>query len=157
MYTPLQVNAPKREIFGWAMYDIANQAYTTIIISFVYSAFFVSTIVPADSVWRDSYWSLAIIGSTLLAMVLSPIVGQKIDQGMSKKRLLFVSTLICAVFTCGLFWVGPGDVWWGVAIILITNTAWMLGEAIMSAFLPELATKRNLGLVSGLGWGLGYL
>lgn len=157
MRASLERNAPKREIFGWAMYDIANQAYTTIIISFVYSAFFVSTIVPADSVWRDSYWSIAIIGSTLLAMVLSPIVGQKIDQGASKKRLLFISTVICALFTCGLYFVGPGDIWWGIAIILITNTAWMLGEAIMSSFLPELATRRNYGLVSGLGWGLGYL
>ncbi|MCC5854598.1 MAG: MFS transporter [Idiomarina sp.] len=149
--------AQKREIFGWAMYDIANQAYTTIIISFVYSAFFVSYIVPEDSVWRDSYWSIAIIGSTLMAMVLSPIVGQMIDQGVSKKYLLAWSTVICAVFTCGLYWVGPGDIWWGIGIILITNTAWMLGEAIMSAFLPELASRKNMGLVSGLGWGLGYL
>ncbi|MCL4409466.1 MAG: MFS transporter [Gammaproteobacteria bacterium] len=153
----LERNARKREIFGWAMYDIANQAYTTIVISFVYSAFFVAYIVPADSVWRDAYWSIAIIGSTLLAMVLSPIVGFWIDQGVSKKRLLAWSTIICASFTCTLYWVGPGDIWWGIAIILITNTAWMLGEAIMSAFLPQLATRKNMGLVSGLGWGLGYI
>lgn len=150
-------NAPKRQIFGWAMYDIANQAYTTIIISFVYSAFFVAYIVPVDSVWRDTYWSIAIIGSTLIAMVLSPIVGHSIDQGVSKKRLLLWSTLVCAVFTCFLYFVGPGDIWWGIAIILITNTAWMLGEAIISAFLPDISTRKNMGLISGLGWGLGYL
>ena len=150
-------NAPKRQIFGWAMYDIANQAYTTIIISFVYSAFFVAYIVPADSVWRDTYWSIAIIGSTLIAMVLSPIVGHSIDQGVSKKRLLLWSTLVCAIFTCFLYFVGPGDIWWGIAIILITNTAWMLGEAIISAFLPDISTRKNMGLISGLGWGLGYL
>ncbi|RUO29062.1 MFS transporter [Aliidiomarina sanyensis] len=150
-------NAPKREIFGWAMYDIANQAYTTIVISFVYSAFFVAYIVPEDSAWRDAYWSIAIIGSTLMAMVLSPIVGQWIDQGKSKKVLLGWSTAICASFTCLLYFVGPGDIWWGIAIILITNTAWMLGEAIMSAFLPELATRKSMGFVSGLGWGLGYI
>ncbi|MFU8784524.1 MFS transporter [Aliidiomarina sp.] len=150
-------NAPKRQIFGWAMYDIANQAYTTIIISFVYSAFFVAYIVPVDSVWRDTYWSIAIIGSTLIAMVLSPIVGHYIDQGVSKKRLLLWSTLVCAIFTCFLYFVGPGDIWWGIAIILITNTAWMLGEAIISAFLPDISTRKNMGLISGLGWGLGYL
>ncbi|WP_194757463.1 MFS transporter [Aliidiomarina indica] len=153
----LEKNAPKREIFGWAMYDIANQAYTTIVISFVYSAFFVAYIVPQDSAWRDAYWSIAIIGSTLMAMVLSPIVGQWIDQGVSKKKLLAWSTAICASFTCLLYWVSPGDIWWGIAIILVTNTAWMLGEAIMSSFLPELATRKNMGVVSGLGWGLGYI
>lgn len=47
--------ARKRELWGWAMYDVANQAYTTIVISFVYSAFFVNYIVPADSEWRDAY------------------------------------------------------------------------------------------------------
>lgn len=155
--SPAEPNARKREIFGWAMYDIANQAYTTIVISFVYSAFFVAYIVPAESTWRDAYWSIAIIGSTLMAMVISPIIGQQIDQGVSKKRLLAWSTVICASFTCGLYWVGPGDIWWGIAIILITNTAWMVGEAIMSSFLPELASRRNMGLISGLGWGLGYL
>lgn len=150
-------NAPKRQIFGWAMYDIANQAYTTIVISFVYSAFFVAYIVPEESQWRDAYWSIAIIGSTLIAMVLSPMVGHWIDRGVSKKKLLAWSTLICASFTCLLYFIGPGDVWWGIAIILITNTAWMVGEAIMSAFLPELSSRKNMGLISGLGWGLGYL
>jgi UMF1 family MFS transporter len=149
--------AAKREIFGWAMYDVANQAYTTIVISFIYSAFFVGYIVPQGSPLRDSYWSLALISSTLVAMVLSPIIGQRIDQGASKKRLLAISTLVCALFTSMLWFVSPGDVWLGVALIIVTNTAWMLGEAIISSFLPEISSRRNMGLVSGLGWGVGYL
>jgi len=39
----------------------------------------------------------------------------------------------------------------------VSNTAWMLGEAIVATFLPSLASKRNMGVVSGLGWGLGYI
>ena len=35
-----QTGAKKREIFGWAMYDVANSAYTTIIITVVFSGFF---------------------------------------------------------------------------------------------------------------------
>lgn len=149
--------ALKREIFAWAMYDIANQAYTTVVISFIYSAFFVAYIVPQSARWQDAYWSIALIGSTLLAMVLSPWIGQRIDEGASKKRLLAWSTLICAVFTSALVFVSPGDVWLGVAIILITNTAWMIGEAIISAFLPDIAARKNMGLVSAIGWGLGYI
>jgi UMF1 family MFS transporter len=33
----------------------------------------------------------------------------------------------------------------------------MLGEAIVATFLPNLASKRNMGVISGLGWGLGYI
>ncbi|TGG91646.1 MFS transporter [Natronospirillum operosum] len=147
----------KREIFGWAMYDVANQAYTTVVISFIYSAFFVSYIVPEDSRLQDTYWSIALIGSMLMAMVLSPIVGQRIDQGASKKRLLAWSTAFCVLFTCCLWFVAPGYVWLGVALLLVSNTAWMLGEAIISSFLPDLSSRRNMGVISGLGWGLGYL
>ena len=147
----------KREIFAWAMYDVANQAYNTVVISFIYSAFFVAYIVPQSARWQDAYWSIALIGSTVLAMLLSPWIGQRIDEGASKKRLLAWSTLICAVFTSALVFVSPGDVWLGVALILITNTAWMLGEAIISAFLPDIASRKNMGLISGLGWGVGYI
>lgn len=149
--------ARKREIFAWAMYDVANQAYTTVVISFIYSAFFVAYIVPDTATWQDAYWSIALIGSTLLAMAMSPWIGQRIDEGASKKRLLAWSTIVCALFTSALVFVSPGDVWLGVALILITNTAWMLGEAIISAFLPDIAARKNMGLISGLGWGVGYI
>jgi UMF1 family MFS transporter len=32
----------------------------------------------------------------------------------------------------------------------------MLSETFCGSFLPELATKENMGLISGVGWGLGY-
>lgn len=92
-----------------------------------------------------------------MAMVLSPMAGQWIDQGKSKKTLLAWATAVCAIFTSLLFWVNPGDIWWAIAIILVSNTAWMLGESIVSSFLPELAKREHMGVVSGLGWGLGYL
>ena len=149
--------ARKREILAWAMYDVANQAYTTVVISFIYSAFFVAYIVPQSATWQDAYWSIALIGSTILAMLLSPWIGQRIDEGASKKRLLAWSTIICATFTSALVFVSPGDVWLGVALILVTNTAWMLGEAIISTFLPDISSRKNMGLISGLGWGLGYI
>lgn len=147
----------KKEIAGWALYDIANQAYTTVVISFVYSAFFVNYIVPEGSAWKNSYWSLAIISSTLLAMLLSPLLGLKIDQGASKKQMLLWSTAVCALFTCGLYWVAPGQVWFGVLLLIVTNTSWMVGEFVISAFLPDIAHRKNMGVISGLGWGLGYI
>ena len=147
----------KREIFGWAMYDVANQAYTTVVISFVYGAFFIGYIVPEGSAWRDSYWSIALIASMLFAMVLSPMAGHLIDKGQSKKRLLAISTIFCVIFTSLLWFVEPGYVWWAIAFLVISNTAWMLGEAMVSSFLPDIASRRNMGVVSGIGWGVGYI
>ncbi len=146
----------KREIFGWAMYDFANSSYTTVVISVVYSAFFTSWIVPTGSVVRDTWWSVAIVASTVLAIVLSPLAGAICDYTGRKKRYLAYSTLACALGTAALSLAGPGDVWLAVALVTVSNAAFMLGEAFVGSFLPELATKQNMGIISGLGWGLGY-
>ncbi len=151
-----KIPVKRREIFGWAMYDFANSSYTTVIISVVYSAFFTGHIVPASSEARDSYWAIAIIASTLIALVLSPFVGAICDYSGRKKRYLLYATLTCATSATLLFTVGQGDVWLAIGLIAISNAAFMLGEAFCGSFLTDLATKKNMGAISGLGWGLGY-
>lgn len=153
----LKMPVKKREIFGWAMYDFANSSYTTVVISLMYSTFFVSHIVPDDAPLKDTYWSIAIIASTLIAIVLSPLVGAICDYSGRKKRYLFYSTLICGFSTAALFLVEPGDIWTGIFLITISNAAFMLGEAFCASFLPDIANKKNMGMISGLGWGFGYL
>ncbi len=146
----------KREIFGWAMYDFANSSYTTVVISLLYSAFFVEYIVPEGSEVRDTYWSIAMIASTVLAIILSPLVGAICDYAGHKKRYLAYTTVACALGTAMLLFVEPGEVWLAVALITVSNCAFMLGEAFCGSFLPDLATKKTMGIISGLGWGLGY-
>lgn len=147
----------KREIFGWAMFDFANSSYTTVVITVIYSAFFVEHIVPADSAARDTYWSIAMILSTLVALILSPFVGVLCDYSGYKKRYLLGTTLLCSVSTAALFWVEPGNIGLGIALLLVSNAAFMLSESFCASFLPELATKGNMGLISGIGWGIGYV
>jgi len=146
----------KREIFGWAMFDFANSSYTTVVVTVVYSAFFVGYIVPPGSAIRDSYWSIAIILSTLLALVLSPLAGAICDLSGRKKAYLFGTTLICSVGTAALALVGPGAVWPAIALIVLSNATWMLSESLCGSFLPDLSTPETMGKISGLGWGIGY-
>jgi len=147
----------KKEIFGWAMYDFANSSYTTVVITVIYSAFFVEHIVPESSAARDSYWAIAIILSTLLALVLSPFVGVLCDFSGHKKTYLMISTVVCSLGTLALFWVEPGWIVFGIAMLVISNAGFMLGENFCASFLPELASKENMGLISGIGWGIGYM
>lgn len=147
----------KREIFGWAMYDFANSSYTTVVITVIYSAFFVEHIVPESSTARDSFWSLAIILSTLVALVLSPFVGILCDFSGRKKNYLMATTLLCSLGTVSLFWVGPGNVGLAITLLVVSNVGFMLSENFCASFLPELATKETMGKISGLGWGIGYM
>jgi UMF1 family MFS transporter len=148
--------AKKGEIFSWAMFDFANSSYTTVVITAVFSAYFIDYIVPKDSTLKDSSWSIAIAASTLLALVLSPFAGAVCDLSGRKKRYLTYSTVLCAVTTALLYFVGEGDVWKTILLITISNAAFMLSETFCGSFLPDLATKQNMGLISGIGWGLGY-
>ena len=151
-----EIPVTKREIFGWAMFDFANSSYTTVVITAVYSAFFVSQIVPKGSTTRDSYWSIAILLSMVVSLVLAPLAGAIIDKSGKKKTWLVASCLICAVGTAGLYFVGPGQVWTAILLIVIGNTGFMLSESFCASFLPDLSTPETMGKISGLGWGVGY-
>ena len=139
------------------MFDFANSSYTTVVITAVYSAFFVGYIVPKDSVVRDSYWSIAILLSMVVALVLSPLAGAILDYSGKKKTYLLASCILCSLGTAGLYFVSPGQVWLAILLVVIGNVGFMLSESFCSSFLPELATTDNMGRISGLGWGIGYL
>ena len=40
----LNPGVAKREVFAWAMYDFANSGYTTVVLTAVFNAYFVSVI-----------------------------------------------------------------------------------------------------------------
>jgi UMF1 family MFS transporter len=53
--------------------------------------------------------------------------------------------------------VGPGDLALAVVAVVLSNVFYSpYGEALIAAFLPELARRDALGRVSGWGWSFGY-
>ncbi|MCD8481011.1 MAG: hypothetical protein LRZ88_12945 [Candidatus Cloacimonetes bacterium] len=49
-----------KQIFGWMMYDFANSAFTTIIVTVVYSVYFINTVVGGDPGYGEMLWGRAI-------------------------------------------------------------------------------------------------
>ena len=137
------------------MYDFANSGYTTVVLTAVFNAYFVS-VVAGNAPWATFAWTAALSVSYLLVMFLGPVLGAWADAHAAKKRLLAYSTIVCIVGTIALAWAGPGAVEWAMAFIIVSNVAYALGENLIAAFLPELARPEALGKVSGWGWSLGY-
>ena len=146
----------KREVFGWAMYDFANSGYTTVVLTAVFSAYFVG-VVAGGADWATLAWTLAISASSLIVMLTMPAIGAYADLKAAKKRLLALSTVGCVLATAALALAGPGDVWVAVAAVLLSLTFYSYGESLIAAFLPELARDDSMGRVSGWGWSFGYL
>ena len=151
----LRPGVRRREVFGWALYDFANSGYTTVVLTAVFSAYFVSAVAGAAS-WATLLWTLAIGLSNAIVMLLMPALGAWADQRAAKKRLLMLVTLLCVLSTAALALAQPGMVLLAVLLIVVSNMFYSMGESLTAAFLPELAQPEAMGRVSGLGWGLGY-
>ena len=145
----------KREVFGWAMYDFANSGYTTVVLTAVFSAYFVGGVAQGAS-WATFAWTLTLAASSLVVMLTMPALGAYADLRAAKKRLLVLSTLGCVLATAALAGAGPGDIAWAVAFVILSNICFSYGESLIAAFLPELARPESLGRVSGWGWSFGY-
>ena len=151
----LNPGVAKREVWAWAMYDFANSGYTTVILTAVFSTYFVG-VVGARASWATLAWTAALSLSYLLIMLTMPTLGARADARAAKRRLLFASTVGCVGATLALTQAGPGDVWLALVAIVISNYCYCVGESVVAAFLPELAGPAALGRVSGWGWSFGY-
>ena len=152
--------APKRELFAWAMYDFANSGYTTVVLTAIYSVYFVAAIATTDSSspgQAELLWTITISLAYFLVLLSAPILGAIADYRAGKKRYLAITTIICVAATLALGWVGPGQIVLAMTFMIIGTTAFALGEGLISAFLPEIAVPAHMGRISGYAWTLGYL
>ncbi len=156
MRTSLNITVTRREVWAWAMYDFANSGYTTVVITAIFNAYFVS-VVAGDTPWATFAWTAALALSYAAIMLTAPLLGAYADAWAAKKRLLILTTAGCVTFTALLAFSGPESLWLTIALIVLSNFFFGSGENLIAAFLPELARGNALGRVSGWGWSLGYV
>ncbi len=145
-----------REVWAWSMYDFANSGYTTVVITAVFSAYFVGA-VAGKAPWATFAWTAALSASYLLVLLSAPLIGAWADAHAAKKRLLLLATIGCVVFTALLSLTGPGAVVLAMVLIVASNFFFSTGENLIAAFLTEIADSKAMGRVSGWGWAFGYL
>lgn len=158
LFDPQALNpgVTRREVFAWSSYDFANSGYTTVVLTAVFNAYFVS-VVAQGAAWGTFAWTIGLSASYAIGMVLMPPIGAYADVHAKKKLMLAVVTAGCILGTVALAFVGPGDLALALVAIVVSNFCFSAGVTLNSAFLPELAKPEALGKVSGWGWSFGYL
>ena len=147
----------RRALFSWCLFDWANSPFPTVIITFVFAAYFTQAIV-GDVVRGTALWGYAIAASGLVVALLGPILGAIADAGGRRKPWLFA----CSVVTIGgglLLWRAepdPSSVLWVLVCVAAANASFELGMVFYNAMLPGLARTGRMGRLSGWGWALGY-
>lgn len=146
----------KKKIFIWTLFDFANTSFSIVVVTFLYAVYFKKVVAQGQPI-GDLYWSLGTSMAMIITAIISPILGAIADYSAGKKRFLLFFTLLCITATASLFFVGSGDVFWGVAIFILANVGFEAGLVFYDSFLPEITEPKNYGRVSGYGFAMGYL
>jgi len=144
------------KIFTWTLFDFANTSFSIIVVTFVYAVYFKKTVANNEPI-GDLYWSIGTSVAMMITAVISPILGAIADYSAGKKRFLLFFTLQCVAATSLLYFVGSGEVFWGIFLFVIANIGFEAGLVFYDAFLPEITIPKNYGRVSGYGFAMGYL
>ncbi len=160
----------KREIFGWAMYDWANSAFSTTI-GTVFLGPYVASLAAAAAkgdpsglarigglgIAPDSFFPYCISISVVLQVLFLPIVGAVADYSHIRKRMMQIFAMLGAVMTILMFFV-TGPVWWlGGLLFILANLAFGASIVLYNSYLPDIASEDQRDRVSSYGWAMGYL
>ena len=146
----------KRKIFVWTLFDFANTSFSIVVVTFLYAVYFKKTIASGEPI-GDLYWSIGTSVAMIITAIISPVLGAIADHSAGKKRFLLFFTALCIIATASLYFVGPGEIFWGIFVFVLANIGFEAGLVFYDAFLPEITSPKNYGRVSGYGFGMGYL
>ena len=148
----------RRQVLAWAVYDWANSAYATVVLAGFFPLFFKRYWAAGLETTESTFWlGAANSGSSLLIVLLAPLMGAAADRADARKRYLFRFAGLGIVATATLWFVGAGE--WGAAAALfaLATVGFMGANVFYDALLMNVAAPVERDRVSALGFALGYL
>lgn len=160
----------KREIFGWAMYDWANSAFSTTVGTVFLGPYIASLAATAAKAYPDglarffgipvapdSFLPYCISFSVGLQVLFLPILGAIADYSHLRKQMMQIFATLGAIATIAMFFV-IGELWWlGGVLFIIANLTFGAAMVFYNAYLPDIASEDQRDRVSSFGWAMGYL
>jgi len=143
-------------IAAWIVYGMGSSGYLLMIPVIGYATYFHAEIARGRTD-ADTLWAGAAAASLAIAGLSAPFLGAYCDARNAKRRILMLLTLGACVLTAMLSLLGQGDILAGIVIFVGAHVAFMLAKAIYDSYLPALGPRTSLPMISGTGWGLGYL
>ncbi|MFM9877596.1 MAG: MFS transporter [Rhodoglobus sp.] len=166
---------PRKQVISWALWDWATQPFNSVILTFVFASLYLISdnflpadiaALPADDPLKEgalaglsASYGWATFAAGILILLLAPVLGQRADASGRKKRLLLAFTGLLALVQFGLFFVyaDPSYFWLGAGLLALGAVVSEIAGVNYNAMLVQVSTRKTIGRVSGLGWGLGYI
>ncbi len=158
----------KKRIWGWMLFDWAQQPYATLGLTFVFGPYFASVATAyylgqgmdndAAGAQAQSLWSVGQTISGLLIAFTAPLLGAWADASGRKLPWIAGFSVIVVVCAASLWGLTPD----GSALILMLALFWIGFVAaesalnVNNAMLPSLGDQRTVGRISGSASAFGY-
>jgi len=170
MTTAQATTNDRREIFGWAIYDWANSAFSTTVGTVFLGPYIASLAAESakanpDGLARffgipiapDSFLPYCISFSVGLQVLFLPILGAIADYSHLRKRMMQIFATIGALATIAMFFI-TGNLWWlGGVLFIIANLAFGAAIVFYNAYLPDIASEEERDRTSSFGFAMGYI
>lgn len=153
-----ETETSKRNIFFWAMYDLANTIYSMIIVSLIINQY---VLVIAQLEHGMSYGDASFLFGIVSAImqvgvaICVPILGAFSDTAGKRKPYVISLTGIILLFASliGFF----HSLTTVLLFYVIANVAFQFSLTFYDAMLPFIAKREDIGKVAGFGVAWGYL
>lgn len=150
----------QRRIWGWWMFDWANQPYNILLLTFIFAPYFTSFVAP-DPVSGQAMWGWMLAISGLLTAIFAPVLGAIADSSGRRKMWIVLWSVLYVVGAAALWLAVPGADQTTILLVLLGFAIGMVGLeygiVFTNSLLPTLGPREALGRISGTGWALGYL
>lgn len=130
------------------MYDFANTIFSALFVTIFFPLFII--LLGGTAFHVGLVFSL----SMFLAALIVPTIGAIADITKRKKLLLFTFTLFCCILT---FLLGFSGLFVALVLGLLANFFYHASLDVYDAMLIDISNKKNIGKISGIGTGIGYL
>lgn len=153
------------EVFGWGMYDWANSAFSTIVVT-TFLGPYLTALAEANGgtvnllgypLEGAGFYPLCVSISVGLQVFVLPILGAIADYSHLKKRLMLTFAYIGAIATVLLFLVTSNLILLGGLLFIVANLSFGAALVFYNAFLPDIAGPDERDSVSSKGFALGYI
>lgn len=156
--TTVDQKLEKRRVWAWALWDWAEQPFPTLFQTFIFANYIVSESF-GDPDENTQKLSVAGLIAGLLVAVISPVFGRRSDEAGKRKFWLLANSLGLIVIMAAAYFVAPSPEFLIFGLVLYALGSVIQESAFINyyAMLKQVSTPKNIGKISGLAWGFGYV
>lgn len=147
----------RRGVWGWIFFDWAAQPFFTVIVTFIFGPYFISRMADTPEAGQVA-WGYGFAAAGFVIAILSPVLGAIADKTGSRKPWIGFFAVLKIAGLLALWFAVPGaSLFWVLLAFSIAMVSAEFSIVFNDSMMPRLVAAREIGKVSNLAWGLGYL